>query len=67
MNVQVIYCNHETTALDVRERLAFSPGEQLDQAYGRLRNSFPESELVGVVRSISRLRRSGVRAWRCGW
>ena len=46
MMVQVVYCNHQTADLDVRERLAFSSAEQLQRAYGSLRSSFPESEVV---------------------
>ena len=46
MNVQVIYCNHQTAELDLREQLAFSTAEQLNRAYGTLRANFPESELV---------------------
>ena len=46
MNVQVIYCSHQTAALSVRERLAFSSPEQLDRAYQTLRTDFPETELV---------------------
>ncbi|MFQ5733830.1 MAG: glutamyl-tRNA reductase [Planctomycetaceae bacterium] len=54
MNVQVVYCNHQTAALQLRERLAFSTAEQLDRAYGALRNSFPESEVV-VVSTCNRV------------
>jgi glutamyl-tRNA reductase len=46
LKVQVTYCNHETAALDVRERLAFASQDQLVRAYDRLRENFPQSELV---------------------
>lgn len=46
MNLQVIYCNHHTAALAVREKLAFSSEEQLHAAYDRLRDHFPDSEMV---------------------
>ena len=46
MKVQVTYCNHETAELSVREKLAFSSHEQLQQAYDHLRATFPHSELV---------------------
>jgi len=46
MNVQVVYCSHQTATLSVRERLAFSSPEQLDRAYQTLRTDFPDTELV---------------------
>ncbi len=46
MNFRVVYCNHETADLDVRERLAFSSEEQLGRAYERWHQTHPESELV---------------------
>jgi glutamyl-tRNA reductase len=46
MNVQVVYCSHQTTPLAVRERLAFSSSEQLKSAYESLRSTFPRSEHV---------------------
>lgn len=46
MNLQVVYCSHETADLGVRERLAFSSEESLSRAYSQLRTDFPESELV---------------------
>jgi glutamyl-tRNA reductase len=46
LNLQVIYCNHHSAALAVREKLAFSTEEQLHAAYGRLRAHFPTSEVV---------------------
>lgn len=45
MNLQVVTCNFKTADLSIRERLAF-PSNRLDEAYARLRGSFPESELV---------------------
>ncbi len=46
MNVQVIYCTHQTTPLALRERLAFASVEQLTRAYESLRAAFPQSEHV---------------------
>lgn len=46
MNLQVVYCSHQTADLGVRERLAFSSEELLSRAYTRLRSDFPDSELV---------------------
>jgi glutamyl-tRNA reductase len=45
MNVQVVYCSHQTTPLAVREQLAFS-AEQLTRAYESLRYTFPQAEHV---------------------
>ena len=46
MNVQVVYCNHITTPLAVRERLAFASADDLNRAYRYLRTIFPQSEHV---------------------
>lgn len=46
MNLQVVYCNHHTAALELRERLAFSSEEMLVRAYSDLKVRFPKSELV---------------------
>lgn len=46
MNLQVVYCNHHTADLTIRERLAFSIGEQLNRAYDQFRSRFPEAEVV---------------------
>ncbi len=54
MNVQVVYCNHQSARLDVRERLAFSSPEQIARAYERLRSAFPKSEVV-VVSTCNRV------------
>ncbi|MDA0281728.1 MAG: glutamyl-tRNA reductase, partial [Planctomycetota bacterium] len=45
MLLQVVYCNHQTTNLSVRERLAF-PAERLQRAYRELRSRFPGVEAV---------------------
>ena len=45
MNLQVIYCNHHTASLGIRERLAFSR-EQIPGAYAALRSAFPRAEWV---------------------
>ncbi len=46
MNLQVVYCNHQTAELALRERLAFASETQLQQAYEELRRRFPQSESV---------------------
>ncbi|MEZ6055718.1 MAG: glutamyl-tRNA reductase [Planctomycetaceae bacterium] len=46
MNLQVVYCNHQTADLSVRERLAFSSEGELARAYDVLRSRFPNSESV---------------------
>ena len=46
MKLQVVYCNHQSADLSVRERLAFSSEAQLQSAYLELRQRFPESEAV---------------------
>lgn len=45
MILQVVYCNHQTADLTLRERLAF-PADRLAQAYGELRTRFPRAEAV---------------------
>lgn len=54
MNVQVIYCNHRSADLAVRERLAFSSSELLSRAYDELRSRFPRSEHV-VISTCNRI------------
>jgi glutamyl-tRNA reductase len=46
MNIQVVYCNHQTAGLSVREKLAFSSEDDLLRAYVGLRERFPASEHV---------------------
>ena len=45
MILQVVYCNHQTADLTLRERLAF-PAERLERAYNELRSRFPRAEAV---------------------
>ena len=54
MNVRVVYCNHQSTGLNVREKLAFPNEAQLTRAYGELRVRFPRSEHV-VVSTCNRI------------
>ncbi|MBN69243.1 MAG: glutamyl-tRNA reductase [Gimesia sp.] len=54
MNLQVVYCNHQTAGLDVREKLAFSSKEQLEEAYSILKKSYPETEMV-VISTCNRV------------
>ena len=46
MNVLVVSCNHHKAGVKLRERLAFSSGEQLTCAYAQWRLRHPESEIV---------------------
>ncbi|HEX6984281.1 MAG TPA: glutamyl-tRNA reductase, partial [Planctomycetaceae bacterium] len=46
MNFHVVYCNHQTADLEIRERLAFSTEEHFGRAYERWRQAYPQSELV---------------------
>lgn len=48
MHLQVIYCNHQTADLSIRERLAFATETQLAKAYEAFRSQFPQSEAVLV-------------------
>lgn len=54
MNVQVVYCNHQTADLSVREKLAFASEAELLRAYDLLRERFPSSEHV-VVSTCNRV------------
>jgi glutamyl-tRNA reductase len=54
MNVQVVYCNHQTADLAIRERLAFPSPEVVMRAYDELRSRFPRSEHV-VVSTCNRV------------
>lgn len=54
MNLQVVYCNHQTADLALRERLAFPSTESLTRAYGELKSRFPKSEVV-VVSTCNRV------------
>lgn len=54
MNLQVVYCNHQSARLDVRERLAFANEAQLERAYAELKTRFPKSEAV-VVSTCNRV------------
>ena len=39
MNLQVVYCNHQSANLSIRERLAFA-GDKLEAAYRELAGRF---------------------------
>tara|TARA_R110002095_G_scaffold78743_2_gene67701 strand:- start:489 stop:1769 length:1281 start_codon:yes stop_codon:yes gene_type:complete len=54
VNLQVVYCNHQTAGLDIREKLAFSSKEQLDNAYSVLKKSYPDTEMV-VISTCNRV------------
>lgn len=54
MNLQVVYCNHQTADLSIRERLAFATETQLARAYEALRSQFPLSEAV-VISTCNRV------------
>ena len=54
MNLRVVYCNHETANLDVRERIAFTSEEQFGCAYEQLRIRYPAVESV-IVSTCNRI------------
>ncbi len=54
MNLQVVYCNHHTADLKIRERLAFPSPDVLRCAYEKLHSDFPETELV-VISTCNRV------------
>ncbi|WP_437204412.1 glutamyl-tRNA reductase [Planctomicrobium sp. SH664] len=54
MNVQVVYCNHRTADLALREQLSFPSQESLERAYDELRARFPKSEHV-VISTCNRV------------
>ena len=54
MNIQVVYCNHQSADMSVRERLAFPNADVLNRAYGELRRRFPETEAV-VISTCNRI------------
>lgn len=54
MKIQVVYCNHQTADMSVRERLAFPNADALSRAYGELRKRFPGSEAV-VISTCNRI------------
>jgi glutamyl-tRNA reductase len=45
VNLSVVGCTHQTSSLDVRERLAFQP-DQIAHALDRLHREFPQTEAV---------------------
>lgn len=53
MNLQVVYCNHHSANVGVRERLAFSRSE-MPKAYAALRTAFPQAEWV-VLSTCNRI------------
>ena len=46
MNVLVVSCNHHKAGVQLRERLAFSNAELLNNAYSQWRVTHPDSEIV---------------------
>jgi glutamyl-tRNA reductase len=46
MNVLVVSCNHHKAGVQLRERLAFSNPELLNNAYAQWREQYPDSEIV---------------------
>lgn len=46
MNIQVLYCSHEQSDLEMREKIAFPNGTVLREAYTSLKEKFPDSEHV---------------------
>jgi glutamyl-tRNA reductase len=45
VNLQVVYCNHLTAGLNIREKLAFSV-DRMRHAYSELNSRFPRAEAV---------------------
>ncbi|MCY2962813.1 MAG: glutamyl-tRNA reductase [Planctomycetota bacterium] len=45
MNLQVVYCNHQSAEISVREKLGFAK-DRLPAAYAALRSAFPRAEWV---------------------
>ncbi len=54
MNVQVVFCNHQTADLGLRERLAFPSSDHVVRAYDELQVRFPKSEYV-VISTCNRI------------
>jgi glutamyl-tRNA reductase len=54
MNLQVVYCTHQTASLSVRERLAFSSPDHLSDAYNALKERFPQCEFV-IISTCNRV------------
>lgn len=46
MDLGVVYCNHQSAGLSVRERLSFAGPDDLGRACASLRDAFPEAEHV---------------------
>jgi glutamyl-tRNA reductase len=46
LNLLALHCTHQTTSLAVRERLAFSSHERIEQGYAELRRRIPDCEAV---------------------
>ncbi|QDV30026.1 Glutamyl-tRNA reductase [Planctopirus ephydatiae] len=46
MNLHVVSCNHQSSGLAIRERLAFSSAEDIQRAYQEFHERFPTSEVV---------------------
>ena len=46
MNLQVVFCTYQTAPLKIREKLAFSSEDQMQDAYSLLQRVFPDSEAV---------------------
>lgn len=54
MYFRVVYCNHESAELRVRERLALASEEVNTRAYGEFRQRFPHAEFV-VISTCNRV------------
>ena len=50
MNVQVVYCSHQTTPLAVRERLAFASSEAVDARLSVSADEFPRNPSTSCFR-----------------
>lgn len=54
MDLQVVFCNHQTASLSVRERLAFSSPAMIERAYTDLRERFRHTEFV-IISTCNRV------------
>lgn len=54
MNLGLIYCNHETASLEIREKLAFADDDAMSSAYAQFALQFPQTELV-IVSTCNRV------------
>ncbi len=54
MKVSVTYCNHETTSVSLREKIAFASDDDFARGYEIIRSQFPNHECV-IVSTCNRI------------